>query len=233
MILVFLGFSLLLPACLDDPPPGPDILQATLIYYSNLMENDKVLWEVDNEQVNTGQSYGEAEMGIKEVEGFGHQAQIAASTLESGQALDTVDYFLDPFRHYMISLIGNEEEPKIICDTMDTSYPTPGLIRMRFLQAAENMGAVDIYVGGGLPEHRRVSGIGYGQLSEYIEAAQEFFWASITVTPADIAPEDSTILSYTVNNNFTPNRTYFGIMNHTEVDPGSSFRMQVYDQPNY
>lgn len=230
---MYLGFSLLLPACLDDPPAGPDTLEATLVCYNNLMEADKVLWKVDDAQVNSGQSYGDAILSMKEVEGYGHQVRIIASTLEGGVDLDTVDYLLDPFRYYMIALMGSEEESLMICDTMDTSFPTLGLVKMRFLQAAENMGAVDIYVGGGLPEHRKLTGIEYGQLTEYIEASQESFWTAIMVTPADMAPDDSTILSYTVNNDFIPNTTYFGIMNHTEVDPESSFRMQVYNQPSY
>ena len=133
----------------------------------------------------------------------------------------------------MVSIVGSEEEPSMLCDTMDTSFPTQGMVKMRFLQASESMGAIDIYIGGELPEHKKLTGISYGQLSEYVEATQESFWNAVIVTPAESAPADSTILSYTENTNFIPNKTYFGIINHNEVDPESSHRMQVFDQPSY
>jgi len=44
VIVVILGLTLLLPACLDDPLPGPETLEAGLFFYNNLLEADKVLW---------------------------------------------------------------------------------------------------------------------------------------------------------------------------------------------
>ncbi|TFH25123.1 MAG: hypothetical protein E4H10_09715 [Bacteroidia bacterium] len=233
MIIVLLGSLVLLPACLDDPFTGPENLTAGLVFYNNLMEADKVIWKVDDSESLGGQSYGMPIEGSVEVDGYNHQVRIKASTLEGGVTLDSLDYFLDPFSYYMISIVGSEEEPHLLCDTMDTSFPTLGLVKMRFLQASESMGAIDIYIGGELPEHRKLSGIGFGQLSEYIEASQESLWNAIIFTPAEVAPADSTILSYTVNKNFMPNRTYFAITNHSEVDPESSFRMQVFNQPSH
>ena len=233
IIIALLGSLMLLPACLDDPITGPDTLQARLVFYSNLMETDKVIWKLDDTESHSGQSYGLPVEASVEVEGYDHQVHLSASTLEGEVELGSLNCFLDPFRYYMISLIGTEEEALLLCDSMDTSFSTLGLVKMRFLQASESMGTIDIYVGGELPEHRKLFGVNYGQLSEYIEATQESLWNAIIFTPAEVAPADSTILSYTVNKNFIPNRTYFGIINHTEVDPESSYRMQVFDQPSY
>jgi len=232
VIAVFLGLSLLLPACLDDPLPGPETLEAGLIFYNNLMEADKVLWKVDEAVSTMGQTYGVPIPGAVEVDGFAQQTRFVASTLDGGVALDSFDLFLDPFRYYMISILGTEEEPLLVSDTIDTSPPTLGLVKMRFLHASETMGDIDIYVGGELPEHRKLTGIAYGELSVYVEDTQESFWNAVIVTPTDMTPEDSTLLSYTVNKNFMPNTTYFGIINHTETDPESSFRMQVFNQPS-
>jgi len=179
------------------------------------------------------QSYGVPIPGAVEVEGFGQQTRFVVSTLDGGVTLDSFDLFLDPFRYYMLSIMGTEDEPLIVSDTIDTSPPTLGLVKMRFLHASESMGAVDIYVGGELPEHRKLTGITYGELSVYVEGTQESFWNAVIVTPSDMTPEDSTLLSYTVNNNFIPNKVYFGIINHAETDPESSFRMQVFNQPSF
>lgn len=233
IIIALLGSLILLPACLDDPIIVPDTLEARLIFYSNLMEADKVIWKVDDAESLSGQDYGVPFEGAVEVEGYDHEIQISATSLEGEVALGSQNCYLDPFRYYMLSVLGTEDEALIFCDSLDTSFPTLGLVKMRFLQASKSMGTIDIYVGGELPEHRKVSGVGYGQLSEYIEATQESFWNAIIITPAEFTPADSTILSYTVNNNFIPNKTYFGIINHTEVDPESSFRMQVFNQPSF
>ena len=233
MIIVLLGSLMLLPACLDDPITGPENLTARLIFYNYLLEADKILWKVEDAESTSGQSYGVPYEGSVDVDGYSHQVRIMASTLEGGVTLDSIDYSLDPFNYYMVSIMGTEEEPRLQCDSMDTSFPTPGLVKMRFLQASESMGDIDIYIGGELPEHRKLSGISYGQLSEYVEATQESLWNAIIITPAESTPADSTILSYTVNNIFIPNNTYLGIINHNEVDPESSYRMQVFNQPSY
>jgi len=233
ILIVLLGSLILLPACFDDPIPGPENLTARLIFYNNLMEADKIIWKVEEAESTSGQSYGIPYEGTVEVGGYDYPVRIAASTLEGGVTLDSLDCSLDPFSYYMVSIIGTEEEPRLQCDSMDTSFPSPGMVKMRFLQASESMGEVDIYIGGDLPEHRRFIGIAYGQLSEYVEATEESFWTAIIVTPAQTAPADSIILSYTVNINFAHNKTYFGIINHNETDPESSFRMQVFDQPSY
>jgi hypothetical protein len=233
IVVLLMGSLLLFPGCLGDPDPIPDTIEARLIFYNNLMEPDKVVWEVDNSETLSGQSYGLPAEGVAKLEDFSQLVHIKVSTLEGGIALDSFDYHLDPFRYYMISILGTEEEPYLLCDTIDTGFPTIGLMKMRFLQAAENMGTIDIYVGGGTPEHRILSEIEYSQLSDYVEASQESFWNAIIITPTGILPGDSTILSYTVNNSFIPNNTYLGIINHTEIDPESSFRMQVFNQPVY
>ena len=76
----------------------------------------------------------------------------------------------------MISVLGTEQDPFLVYDTIDTSFPTLGLVKMRFLQASEAMGDVDIYVGGELPEHLKLQGVNYKQLTPYVESTQEAFW---------------------------------------------------------
>lgn len=233
MIIFLLGSVLLLPSCLDDPIEVPDTLQARYILYNNLIETDKVVWNVDEVETVSGQSYGLPVEGVVEVEDYSQSIRFDASTLDGEVSLGGFDYSIDPFRYYMISVLGTEQDPFMVYDTIDSSFPSIGMVKMRFLQASEAMGAVDIYVGGELPEHMKLQGVNYKQLTAYVEASQEAFWNAVIVTPAQVAPADSIILSYEVNHNFAPNRTYFGVINHTEADPESSFRMQVFNQPNY
>ena len=233
IIVLLLGSLLFFPSCLGDHDPVPETIEARLIFYNNLMESDKVVWEVDQTGSVSGQPYGLPAEGVADLEDYSQLVHIKATTLDGGTALDSLDYHMDPFRYYMVAVLGTEEEPQLLCDTIDTAFPTIGLIKVRFLQASEGIGTIDIYVGGGTPEHLILSGIEYSQLSDYVEATQEAIWNAIIITPMGMLPADSTILSYTANNNFNPNKTYFGVINHTEIDPESSFRMQVFSQPVY
>ena len=231
-MILLLGSLLMLSSCLD-PIETDDTLTSRLIYYNNLLETDKVVWTVDDAGSVAGQSYGVPAEVLIEVEAYSTQFRFDAATLDGEVSLGGFDYSMDPFRYYMITVMGSESDPILLCDTMDTSFPTIGMVKMRILHASESMGDVDLYVGGELPEHKKLTGVAYGQLSPYLEATQEAFWNAVIVTPAGQTPADSTILSYTINNTFVPNRTYFGIINHTESDPESSFRMQVFNQPSY
>jgi len=232
LIILLLGSVLMLSSCLD-PIEIDDTLQSRLIYYNNLLETDKVVWTTDEEESIAAQAYGVPAEDLLEVEGYSQMVRFDASTQEGEIFLGGFDYSVDPFSFYMISVLGTEQEPFLVYDTIDTSFPTIGMVKMRFLQASEAIGDVDIYVGGELPEHLKLQGVSYKQLSLYVEATQEAFWNAVIITPAQVAPADSIILSYEVNNNFVPNRTYFGIINHTEADSESSFRMQVFNQPNF
>jgi hypothetical protein len=233
MIILLLISLWILPSCLDDPIIVPDTLEARLIFYNNLLETDKVVWDINDVETISDLAYGVPAEGVVEVEDYSQQVRFDASTLDGEVSLGGFDYAIDPYRYYLISVLGTEQDPFLVYDTIDTSFPTLGLVKMRFLQASEAMGDVDIYVGGELPEHLKLQGVNYKQLTPYVESTQEAFWNAVIVTPAQVAPADSIILSYEVNNNFIPNRTYFGVINHTEADPESAFRMQVFNQPSY
>jgi len=109
--------------------------------------------------------------------------------------------------------------------------PALGLVKLRFMHTTLGLDAVDLYIGGHTPEHKVVSEISFAQTTDYLEASQEDLWDSIIVTPMNVSPEDSSILSYTSNNVFLPNQIYLGVIGPTTNSSSSALQLQLYIQP--
>jgi hypothetical protein len=127
--------------------------------------------------------------------------------------------------------LGNEEEPNLICEALDTRRPEAGRIKLRFLHAAKSMGPVDIYIGGNQPEFLALTDVDFAQVSEYLETTELELWTSITLTPSNSLPADSTILEYTGNTVFQTGGIYLCILGHINSSGESPYQMQTDNQP--
>ena len=84
---------------------------------------------------------------------------IRVKNSDSGELVDSLSCLLYENVSYMIAQMGNDEEPYLLCEPMDTRYPSVGLIKLRFMNAAATMDPVDIYIGGDLPEDKVLSSV--------------------------------------------------------------------------
>ena len=73
---------MILPSCLDDPIIVPDTLEARLIFYNNLLETDKVVWDINDVETISDLAYGVPAEGVVEVEDYSQQVRFDASTLD-------------------------------------------------------------------------------------------------------------------------------------------------------
>ncbi len=224
---------LLLQACLKDPDPVPETINTYHNYYNFLLEPYGVQWEIDDGIIGSGHAYGipaEAVITLNQAE---QNLLIQARDTDSGLLLDSLSYTMFENGAYMIAILGTEEEPHLLCNAIDTRPPATGMIKYRFLHTAPAMGPVDIYIGGELAEHKVLSEVEYASFSEYKEATEMQLWDTITVTPANILPADSSILSYTANTIFRSGWSYLCSIGHTNSSSESSYQIFVDDQPIY
>jgi len=224
---------LLLQACQEEPDPIPDTIDTYQSYYNYLLEPYPVQWEIDDEIIGTGHEYGIPAQAIISLDQVEQELHIQARDSESGLWLDSLSHTMYETGAYMIAILGTEEEPHLMCEPMDTRPPASGMIKLRFLHAGPVLGLVDIYIGGDLAENKVLSGVDYTFVTEYAEAAEENLWEAVIVTPANILPADSTILSYTVNTIFRTGWIYLCTIGHSENSIESSYQIQVNDQPVY
>ena len=220
-------------SCLKDPDPIPQNIKTYQYFYNYLLESYDVQWEIDNEIIGTGHSYGIPAEAIAILDQSEQEVLIRASNTDNGNLIDTLSCKLMENFSYMVTILGTEDEPHLLCEPLDTRPPAAGMIKVRFLHAAAAMGPVDIYIGGDLPENLALTGTNFTAVSEYLELTEEKLWNAVIVTPADSPPTDSTILSYTANTIFRTGSIYLCTIGHSKNSIESSFQMVADDQATY
>ena len=224
---------MLLQSCLGDPEPIPESIDTYHFYYNYLLEEYDLQWQIDDAIIGSGHSYGIPAQTIFTLNEREQEVLIRANNSENGQLIDSLSHTMYEYSSYMIALLGDEEEPHLICEAIDNHEPSAGMVKIRFLHASKAMGAVDIYIGGDQPEHLTLTSMDFTNVSEYLEATEEELWTSVIVTPANSLPADSIILEYTANGIFQTGWSHLCILEHTNSSSESSFQIQVDDQPVY
>lgn len=223
-------------SCLKDPDPTPPIPTPTGSYinlYNFLTESYDLAWEVNDVNVEREHPYGTALLEFIEMDKELQNATFTVKESTSTLLIDSEVYEMEQNQFYTVSIAGNEKDPHILFEPMEVQKPTLGLIKLRFMNTILGLDAVDLYIGGSAPEHKVISELSFPQTSEYLEASQKDLWESITVTPANVSPEDSSILSYTANDIFLPNNIYLGVIGHATSSETSALQLQLYKQPVY
>jgi len=224
---------ILLSGCMKDPDPIPETIDTYQSYYNYFLEAYDIQWDIDDDILGTGHAYGIPAEAIITLDQTEQVLLIQALDSDSGLLLDSLSHTMLENGAYMTAILGSEEEPYLLCEPINTRPPATGMIKFRFLHASPDMGPVDIYIGGELPEHRVLSAVDYTSVTEYSEATEEELWEAIIVTPADSLPADSSILSYTANTIFRSGWSYLCAIAHSTSSIESSHQIQVDDQPIY
>jgi len=222
-----------LQGCLKEPEPGPQTRNTYQYYYNYLTEDYGLQWEIDDITISTGHNYGYPTQGQFVIDSTEQEVLVRVKNSDSGGLIDSLSCLLYENGSYMIAQLGNEEEPYLLFEPIDTRYPSVGLVKLRFMHAAATMDPVDIYIGGDLPEDKVLSSVAYTSMTEYLEISEEALWNAVIVTPANTLPADSTILSYKVNTVFKTGLVYLCIIAHSENNVESPYMIQADDQPVY
>ena len=224
---------LIIGGCTKDPDPVPPI-DANYSYfnlYNFLVEPYNVSWEIDDDVVVSEQLYGSANLEFLAMDKDSTEMTFTVKESEAERIIDGLTQQVERFKYYLLAIMGNEGDPTILYEPMDLGQPSLGLIKLRIMHATMELGPLDIYIGGSTPDHKILSDIQFAQITEYIEASEENLWQAIIITPHNMTPEDSTLLSYTVNNAFSPNHIYMGVIGHTTSSSTSSLYLHLFNQP--
>lgn len=223
---------ILLPGCLkDSDPPEPGPIQSHFMIYNFLTEAYAVQWDINDVTVESAQTYGSSLLGTVFMENLEEDIPVVVKESGSETILQSKNFLMEQFHFYILSLVGTGQDPHLLFEPMDLSAPSTGMIKFRLLLSTRELGAVDVYIGGSLAEHKKISGIHYTDFSEFVEASEEELWESILITPVDVSPSDSTILSFTGNSTFFPDQVYLGVLGHVSGSPSAPVELIIYEQP--
>lgn len=233
-LIIPLVLLIVLPACNKEPEsPIPEPIKSYFVIYNFLSEPYDVAWEIEDELVETVHPYGTSilEFSIMESE----EKDLRFTVKESGgdRIITSIIHAAKQHLYYAVALMGNESDPIITIEPMELGKPSLGQIKLRIMHTAMELGPLDLYIGGSTPEHKVLSNIQIKTLSEYIEATQLDLWEAVILSPFNVAPEDSTLLSYTANDIFQPNKIFMGVIGHTTSSTNSTLHLQLFHQPVY
>ncbi len=112
---------------------------------------------------------------------------------------------------------------KVIIANNDLTTPATGNIRLRFLHAYNNEGAVDIYVGGREASNKLVNNLEYGELSDYYEIAVDDINSNFVLTKTGVAPNvDTDLIQSTDNDSHEAGDIYLDVFAPKTIDPTSA-----------
>jgi len=222
-----------LPGCLKNlDPPGPDPIQSYFGIYNFHTESYDLHWDINEEVFESSHAYGVALQGFVQLTDTKGDITFTIKESDSDRVIQSRTFLMEQYQYYSVSIMGNEEEPYLLFQQMDLSKPSTGMIRLGLMHTAMDVGLVDLYVGGTTPDHRVISGIEYAEITDYIEASEEELWEAVIITPMEMSPADSTILSYSANNAFFPDQVYLGVMGHSTNSSSSSLHFHLFNQPS-
>ena len=221
-----------LAACNKEPEsPTPDPVKSYFIIYNFLAEPYDVIWEIDEKVIDAVHPYGTSILEFSIMESEVKDVRFTAMESGGNRIIKSIVHQAEQQVYYTVSLMGNESDPQILIEPMELEKPSLGQVKLRFMHTALELRSLDLYIGGSSPDHKVLSDIQFAKLTEYLEASQENVWEDIFVTPFNVAPEDSTLLRYSANNVFLPNRVYMGVLGHSTSSTTSSLILQLFDQP--
>ena len=233
---LLLFVMLFLAGCLDDPAPDPplgDSIQSYFIIYNFLTEPYDVSWDINNIIVESAHSYGTSLIGITTLDQVSQDVTFTVKESGTDRVIESEVFGLQQNQYKIVSIMGTENIPYLLVDSLSPAAPSTNMIKLRFMQAAMEMGPIDLYIGGDTPEHKVFSSLAFSDITDYYETSEKNLWEAIIITPHDISPSDSTIFSYTANNIFVPNHVYLGVLGHISSSTSSFLHLQLFDQSFY
>jgi hypothetical protein len=232
IILLLLLFGIY--SCKKDPEPepSPEEDRAYITLYNFLSEPFEVKWEVDEVELEEDQPYGSVISGGVLLEEESEEIVFVVKNGDSGAYLESQTLSMTIDKHYLALVYGTAENPVLLCEELETKTPTSSFINIRFLHASVGEDTLDVYTGGTSSEKQLLSGLFYGDMSEYDEVSEYDVRASVIVTLHDtVYKEENELISFEYNDLIQVNSNYLSVIApESNTDP-SDLTLWLYLQP--
>jgi len=223
---------ILLVACSKDPdPPLPDPINSYFTLYNFLMVPYEISWTSADESVEIAHPYGIPIQAFTTMDRDSAEVSFTVKRSGTGTVIESEVFMMKKNKFYIIAIIGTENDPILLFEPMNIKRPDTEKIKIRFLQAAEDLDPVDVYIGGTGQDSRVLSGLAFADITAYIELSQVLAWDSLIISPQGIFPSDSTLFSYTRNEVILPDNIYLGVIAHSDNSPLSSLKLELFEHP--
>jgi len=218
----------------EDPAPAPPLVyEGAALSTRNYITSDLTLdFFIDTARVASGLSYGFGNKSDFEwvVDAPGVQFSILDAT-DNTSVLFTTGIAVEKDALYYAAVVGPENAGSVVFAVNEKTLPAAGNVRMRVLHAYQDVGAIDLYIGGTTPEHKVITDLAFGGLTSYIEVSHTDVSTMIICTETGVLPDPATNLLTTLENTLhEADKIYLNALASDTKEATSTFSLLVTEQ---
>ncbi|MBS2212639.1 DUF4397 domain-containing protein [Carboxylicivirga mesophila] len=212
-ILTILIIGLFIASCgsdkTSDPKPEPVMEQAELTAFNFLPVAYGLDWHVNNETFKSNQAYGNGSGATVEWEKGSNSLKLEVKNTENKTTVITDNHSFVDQKEYIGVVFGTSGEPELEVLEKDMTPPASGKVRVRFFNALDSAGAIDIYLGGETADYKKVSNLAYKASTAYMDVEVSALSGLVVYTSTGVLPDDQTdILRYSGNQSSAADKIY-------------------------
>jgi hypothetical protein len=217
----------------EDPVPTPPLVyEGAELSTRNYITSDLTLdFFIDTTQVASGLGYGFGDKSAFEwvVDAPGVQFSILDASDKS--SLFSAGIGVEKDATYYAAVVGPAAAGAVVLAENDKTLPQDGNVRMRILHAYQDIGAIDVYIGGTAAENKVITNLGYSGLSTYVEVSHTDVSTMIICTETGVLPDAATnLLNILENTSHEANKIYLNAVASATIDATSAFSLFVTEQ---
>lgn len=221
-------------SCAKDTaePTPPETVYETAIFktYNHFNEDTAIDWYNGTNAFVQAQPY--AFGGNTELEWIEGDNDLTISTKNSENETDIASKGVnaEEGKTYSNYLFGSSENKQLIISENDLSSPATGNIRIKFAHFYQDIGAIDIYIGGETANHKKISNLLYGELSDYLEITSNSINTQFVVTPTGVAPNQVTNhINVSNSNTHEAGKVYHNVLASATYTKTSNMKLFIHE----
>ena len=231
--IALIALSTAISCSTDEPDPAPPIEYETAELSSrNYITSDLILdFLMDTVKVNSGLSYAFGGKGSFEWAVGDANVQFSIQNASDNSGLFSANINVEKDKSYYSATAGPATAGVVVWAENDKTLPAEGNVRFRLLNAYQDVGAIDLYIGGTTVDHKVITDLNFGVLSAYIEVSHTDISTMIICTNTGVAPDPNTnLLTTLANTAHEANKIYLDAMASETTDATSKFTLFVTEQ---
>ena len=217
----------------DEPAPAPPLVyDAAELSTRNYITSDLTLdFFIDTTEVASALAYGFGNNETFEWVVDAPGVQFAILDASDKSVLFSTGIGVEKDATYYAAVVGPETAGSVVFAENEKTLPATGNVRMRVLHAYQDIGAIDLYIGGTTPEHKVITNLDFSGFSPYIEVSHTDVSTMIICTETGVLPDPATnLLTTLANTAHEADKIYLNALASETIDATSKFSLFVTEQ---
>lgn len=223
--------STVILSCNKDPDPEPEVIRAYCLLYHFIPQMSSVVWEVDGIELPNEQSYAYAFQGSITLDETSEEIEFAVKHPGTNDLIINQLVQLEENTYYNVIVCGPAQEPSLIIEEIETSFPAAGMEKIRALHSIQGQGPVDFYIGDTTLEERVISALDYLELSDPFEVSDSDMRKLMAITAHSNEYSQDSVLLTSDYNEITSGANYLTVVAPYTYDTTSKLTFWLYGLP--